>query len=90
MIIVFLIKDSRSKSKETFIKHTSMAMLGLSSIDCYVRLEIMSDQQIALLCRPPKKIAPVNRPDAPLNQLIAADVPEPAAFIDVLEVNYGM
>lgn len=46
-------------------------MLGLGNIDCYVRLDILSDEQIAVLCRPPKVIEPVNQPIAPVNQPIA-------------------
>lgn len=59
------------------LKHTAMAMLGVN-LDCYVRLDILSEQQIALLCRPPIQLN---------SELI--DVPEPAAFVEIVEENDG-
>lgn len=63
-----------------------MAMQNLENIDCFVKLEILSDEQIAVLCRPkPRAMMPADVP-----QSIAENVPEPAAFIEVIDFKGNM
>lgn len=65
-------------------------------MDCYVQLKKLEDEEIALLCRPKpqQSTVPTNPEMKPalsttILQVIAENVPEPAAFEEVIDTETG-
>lgn len=71
IFILFLFTELRGEVNLRLLTMFYREAFNMKPMDCYVKLDVLTDEQIAELCRPKRDVVEI------------VDAPEPVAFVEL-------